>query len=323
MPWPLPSTTLASVVKLVLSETALARSGCGRVVAGVEHGDGRAGAVEAGGPGLGRVDLRDRCVERRPHPAVEVDARGSPRERGQGAVGVRRSGQRAPEGACMSLLGREGGRAERRERDRLACVLQPSSVRFRRRFRAGAVVDDHRERRPVRVVVPLIDQRRDVEEVEVEPVCGEERQRGLRDDIGVLADLGDRRLRQRPVRTRLEADRAPPVATGRHVDGVAGEQRHPVQRRHRRRTSRRRFRPRCGERYERQPGGEHDCESEEAAKTRRHAFPFGNPRVAAAYESVSSRGRAATLPVESRTSHDPSGVKRAERRGTYIGVDGR
>ena len=49
-----------------------------RVVAGVEHGDGRAGPVEAGGPGLGSVDLRDRGVQRGPYPAVEVDARGSP-----------------------------------------------------------------------------------------------------------------------------------------------------------------------------------------------------------------------------------------------------
>ena len=40
------------------------------------------------------------------------------------------------------------------------------------------------------VVVLLVDQRRDVEEVEVEPVGSQERQSGSRNDIRVLPDLG-------------------------------------------------------------------------------------------------------------------------------------
>ena len=65
VPWPLPSTTLGSVVKFDVSVTRPGEIGVGRVVAGVEDGHRRAGAVVAGRPGLGRVDLRDRASSER------------------------------------------------------------------------------------------------------------------------------------------------------------------------------------------------------------------------------------------------------------------
>ena len=73
-----------------------------------------------------------------------------------------------------------------------ATVLRAPPARHARRGRRSgpvAVVDDHGERRAVRVVVSVLDQRGHVEQVEVEPLRGQQRHRRLGHDVQVAPAL--------------------------------------------------------------------------------------------------------------------------------------
>ena len=125
-----------------------------------------------------------------------------------------------PEGAGVLLVRGEGSSAERGNRDGLPRMRQIGSAGIGRGRGATAVVDDHRQGRAMCVVIALSDQPGDVEEVEIEPLRRDERHGGARHDVRVLADLRDRRVGNRPVRARFEAERPPAVASRQHVDDV-------------------------------------------------------------------------------------------------------
>ena len=117
-----------------------------------------------------------------------------------------------PERAGVLLVGVERRDAQLGDGDGAFGDLQRGAARLGCRGGALAVVDDDRERGARRVVVLGLDQRGDVEQVTVEPVRREQAERLGRHDVQVPARPGDRRLRDRPVRARLDDDRLLPVA---------------------------------------------------------------------------------------------------------------
>ena len=147
--------------------------GVGGVVARVQHRDGGAGAVEAGVPGLGRVDLRDRVLQRDLDLAVEVDPDGAVGQGRRVARVVGALGEVGPEGPGVGLLGVERGDAQPGHRHRALGACEGRGTRLGRGGRSAPVVDHHGQRAARGVVVRVFEQPGHVEEVAVEPVRGQ------------------------------------------------------------------------------------------------------------------------------------------------------
>ena len=202
-----------------------------RVVAGVQHRHGGADPVVAGRPCLRRVDLGDRVLQGHLDAAVEVDTGGAVVQGGRVAGGVLTPGEVGPERPAGRLVGVERRDAEPWQGDGALGAVQRGAPRLLRGLRALAVVHHHRQRPARGVVVLRLDQRGDVEEVVVEPVRLEQAQRLARHDVDVVVDLLDGRLRDGPVRSRLQRDGLSSVGRRRDLDDVAGHQRDRLHRR--------------------------------------------------------------------------------------------
>ena len=234
----------------------------GGVVAGVEHGHRDAAAGVAPAPHLGGVDLRHRVLEVHRDATVQVDARGAVGEAGRGAGGAAAGRDVVPEGRGASLGDTEGRHAEPGHRHGAAGRGRCGRPRLAGRGGSGAVVDDHRQRAGRPVVVLLPHQPGDVEQVQVQPLGGEQRDRGTRHDVQVVPGLGDRGLRQGAVGVRLQRHGPASAGPGGHERDVTGDQRDPGGRRQRggalrraRRGRGRRGRRRQGETDERSGHG--------------------------------------------------------------------
>ena len=197
--------------------------GVSGVDAGVEHGDRGAAAVVPGGPRLRCVHLCDALGQVRLHLAVEVDLRDPGGEDRLRRYDVGRR-DRVPEGGGGLL-----GRAERRAVDAGEHRRPggPGGCRGLARVDAVLVPDDHGYGVGVRVVVPVGDQRGDVEEPAVQPVGGEVGQGLLGQDVEVLAhglgaDGAGGALRP------LDRDGALASADVRNGDHVTGDQGYPM-----------------------------------------------------------------------------------------------
>ena len=101
-------------------------------------------------------------------------------------AGVGPAGRSSAQKSVRLVLARgDGGAADARQHGALGAVGRRVDGGG---ADAGSVLDDQRDRRHRRVVVPLLDQAGDVEEVGVDAAVGEERERGVGDDVEVVAD---------------------------------------------------------------------------------------------------------------------------------------
>ncbi|MEU6786219.1 hypothetical protein ABZ912_44100 [Nonomuraea angiospora] len=135
-----------------------------RVDAGVEHGHLHALAGVAAGPGVGRPDLLDALVQRHLPEPVEPDLAARPEQPGPAGG----SGQAPPEPRRLRAFLLYGVAADRGQRGRPGAAEQGG-----RWLRPG---DDERQRAAA-VVVPVVEQRRHVEQPLVEAPGPEQRER--------------------------------------------------------------------------------------------------------------------------------------------------